>query len=85
MKRRARQARCIANASSFVFLAKFFVGSWSTLSRLELGADERPAHNKLNTDHSDRISVHANDQDSRTVRASFFSAVLCVSALFAFR
>ena len=30
----------IANAYSFVFLAKFFVGSWSTLSRLELGADE---------------------------------------------
>ena len=33
-------ALCIANACSFVFLAKFFVGSWSTLSRLELGADE---------------------------------------------
>jgi len=55
------------------------------LLRLELGADERPAHNKLNTDHSDRISVHANDQDSRTVRAFFFTAVLCVSALSAFR
>ena len=35
-----KRHRCIANAYSFVFLAKFFVGSWSTLSRLELGADE---------------------------------------------